>query len=245
MHSSDFLFGKSQPHLLPPDFFTLKPREEENKKEAILASFCANCGAALSPGNQACAACGAPAAGVPFAAPVLTATPAASTGGSALKIVLIIVAIVVGLGILGMGAAGFAVWRISRAIHVNGHNGQMTMQTPGGTITADSSQSFTASELGTDVYPGAQSVHGGMRMNLPTGSMVTGGFVTSDSKEQVLDYYKSKLGSGASTYDSGDSAMVTLGRGEQETIMVTISARASQEDGKTRIAIVHTKANKP
>src|ERR1017187_9602003 len=115
MHSSDFLFGKSQPHLLPPVFFTLKPREEENKKEAILASFCANCGAALSPGNQACAACGAPAAGVPFAAPVLTATPAASTGGSALKIVLIIVAIVVGLGILGMGAAGFAVWRISRA----------------------------------------------------------------------------------------------------------------------------------
>jgi hypothetical protein len=210
-----------------------------------LASFCANCGAALSPDNHACAACGAPAAGVPVATPVLTAAPAATSGGSALKIVLIIVAIVVGLGILGMGAVGFAVWRVSRAIHVNGHNGQMTMQTPGGTITADSSQSFTASELGTDVYPGALSARGGMRMNLPTGSMVTGVFVTSDSKEQVVDYYKSKLGSGASTYDSGDSAMVTLGRGEQDSIIVTISARASQEDGKTRIAIVHTKASKP
>ncbi len=80
---------------------------------------------------------------------------------------------------------------------------------------------------------------------MPTGSMVTGVFVTSDSKEQVLDYYKSKLGSGASTYDSGDSALVTLGRGQQESIMVTISARASQDDGKTRIAIVHTTANKP
>jgi hypothetical protein len=218
---------------------------KKRTKEAILASFCANCGAALSPDNHACAACGAPAAGVPFAAPVQPAAPAVTSGGSALKIVLIIVAIVVGLGILGMGAVGFAVWRVSRAIHVNGHNGQMTVQTPGGTITADSSQSFTASELGTDVYPGALSARGGMRMNLPTGSMVTGVFVTSDSKEQVLDYYKSKLGSGASTYDSGDSALVTLGRGQTETIMVTISARASEEDGKTRIAIVHTKANKP
>jgi hypothetical protein len=210
-----------------------------------LASFCANCGAALSPGNQACAACGAPAAGVPFAAPVQPAAPAATSGGSALKIVLIIVAIVVVLGILGMGAVGFAVWRVSQAVHINGHNGQMTVQTPDGTITADSSQSFTASELGTDVYPGAHSARGGMRMNLPTGSMVTGVFVTSDSKEQVLDFYKSKLGSGASTYDSGDSALVTLGRGQQETIMVTISARASENDGKTRISIVHTKASKP
>jgi hypothetical protein len=26
-----FFIGKSQWHLLPPDFFTLKPREEENK----------------------------------------------------------------------------------------------------------------------------------------------------------------------------------------------------------------------
>ena len=210
-----------------------------------MASFCAHCGAALSPDNQACAACGAPAAGVPVAAPVQPAAPAATSSSSAVKIVLIIVAIVVGLGILGMGAVGFAVWRVSRAVHINGHNGQMTVQTPGGTITADSSVSFTASELGTDVYPGARSARGGMRMNLPTGSMVTGVFVTSDSKEQVLDYYKSKLGSGASTYDSGDSALVTLNRGQTETIMVTISARASQEDGKTRIAIVHTTASKP
>jgi hypothetical protein len=210
-----------------------------------LASFCANCGAALSPDNRACAACGAPVAGVPVAAPVQYAAPAAASGASALKIVLIIIAIVVGLGILGIGALSFTVWRVSRAVHINGNNGQMTVQTPGGTITADSSENFTASELGTDVYPGARSVRGGMRMNLPTGSMVTGIFVTTDSKEQVLDYYKSKLGSGASTYDSGDSALVTLNQGQQETIMVTISARASQEDGKTRISIVHTKANKP
>ena len=210
-----------------------------------MASFCANCGTALSPDSHACAACGAPAAGVPVAAPVQYAAPAAASGGSALKIVLIIIAIVVGLGILGVGALSFTVWRYTRAFHVNDHNGQMTVQTPGGTITADSSQSFTASELGTDVYPGALSVRGGMRMNLPTGSMVTGVFVTTDSKEQVLDFYKSKLGSGASTYDSGDSALITLGRGQQESIMVTISARASQNDGKTRIAIVHTINNKP
>jgi len=218
---------------------------KKRQKETIMASFCANCGAALSPGNHACAACGAPAPGVPVAAPVQYAAPAATSSSSAVKIVLIIVAIIVGLGILGMGVGVFAVWRVSRAVHINGHNGQMTLQTPGGTIKADSSENFTASELGTDIYPGARSARGGMRMNLPTGSMVTGVFVTSDSKEQVVDYYKSKLGSGASTYDSGDSAMVTLNQGEQESIIVTISVRASQEDGKTRISIVHTKASKP
>ena len=82
---------------------------------------------------------------------------------------------------------------------------------------------------------------GGMRMNLPTGSVVSGVFVTSDSKDQVLAFYKSKLGSEASVFDAANSAMISLRKGSHENIMVSISSQQSQNEGKTKISIVHTK----
>jgi hypothetical protein len=127
---------------------------------------------------------------------------------------------------------------------VDGANGQVTVNTPGGSITTNEAQTFTASELGTDIYPGAQSGHGSMKMDLPTGSMVTGIFVTSDSKDQVVAFYKSKFGSGASVYDTANSALLTLNKGQQEAVMVTVTADSSQDGGKTRVSIVHTKSSK-
>jgi hypothetical protein len=155
------------------------------------------------------------------------------------------VAAVVGLCILGSAIFAFTVWRLARSIRVEGPNGQVTVQTPGGSITANDSQTYTASELGTDVYPGAQSSRGGMKMDLPNGSMVTGIFVTSDSKERVVEFYKGKLGSGASVYNTANGALLTLNKGNQESVMVTVSANSSQDGGKTRISIVHTKNSKP
>ena len=220
-----------------------------------MASFCTKCGAALSPDTQFCTACGAPvstaaampmmpATGVPVGYPQAgTAQP--NSGGSAIKIILIVVGVVFGLGILGSAIFAFTVWRVAHAIHVEGPNGQVTVNTPGGRITADQSKSYSASELGTDIYPGAQGAHGGMKMDLPTGSMVTGIFITSDSKDQVIDFYKSRFGSGASVYDTATGALLTLNKGNEESVMVTISANSSQDGGKTRISIVHTKGNKP
>ena len=182
----------------------------------------------------------APVAAAPAGYAPAGAYPAKS-GSSAIKIILIVVAILVGLGILGAGAVGFMVWRVAHAIHMNSKDGQITMNTPSGSVTASSENNFTADELGADIYPGAQSVHGGMRMNLPTASIVSGVFVTSDSKDKVLAFYKSKLGDGASVFDSDTSAMITLKKSGHENIMVTISARPSENNGKTKISIVHTK----
>lgn len=213
-----------------------------------MASFCTKCGAVIPDGSQFCTACGtpisaAPAAPVPAVYPQSVAVPP-NSGGSALRIILIIVAVFVGLGLLGAAIFGFTVWRVAHSIHVDGSNGQVTLNTPGGKITANQSITYSASELGTDVYPGAQGGHGSMKMDLPSGSMVTGVFVSSDSKDQVLSFYKEKLGSGASVYDSANTAMVTLNKGQEESVMVTIAANSSQDDGKTRISIVHTKSRK-
>lgn len=217
-----------------------------------MASFCTKCGAALSSDTQFCTSCGAPVAASasgPMPAQVVAYPPPAAaplgSGGSAVKIILIVVAVVIGLGMLGSAIFAFTVWRVARSIRVEGPSGQVSINTPGGTTSVNEAQTYSASELGTDIYPGAQGTRGSMKMDLPTGSMVTGVFITSDSKEQVVEYYRSKFGSGASVYDSTNSALLTLNKGSQESVMVTVAANSSQDSGKTRISIVHTKGNKP
>jgi hypothetical protein len=169
------------------------------------------------------------------------AVPQAKGGSSALKIILIVIAILVGIGILGAGAVGFMVWRVAHAIHVANHGGELVLNTPNGSVSAGNGSNLTAEDLGTDIYPGAQNTKGGMRMSLPTGSIVSAVFLTSDSKDQVLNFYKSKLGSAASVFDNTNSAMISLKKGSQESIMVTISVRPGEDGGKTKISIVHTK----
>jgi hypothetical protein len=164
----------------------------------------------------------------------------AKSGSSAVKIILIIVAVIVVLGILALGAISYVGYRVARAVHVSGPNGQVSINTPGGTITANPSQTYTAGELGTDIYPGAQGTEGGMKMNLPTGSMVMGSFLTSDSKQQVIDFYKGKFGGSAVVLDTGDGAIITLPVSKQESVMVVITANESRDHGKTRISITHT-----
>jgi hypothetical protein len=179
---------------------------------------------------------------VPVAQPV-AAVPA-KQGGSALKIILIIIAVFVGLGLIGAGAFGYFVWRVAHAVKMASSGGQLTIPTPGGTITANTHETFTSADLGTDIYPGATAGKGSLRMSLPTGSMVTAVYVTSDSKDQVVAYYKSKLGDAATVMDSADGAIITLNKGQQESIMVTVTANSSQYGGKTQIAIVHTTSTK-
>lgn len=234
-----------------------------------MAVYCAKCGSEVPSDKQVCPSCGtavvAPASapafapvaaptpattytpvamGAPVGAPMQVAPPPAKSGGGALKIILIVLAIFVGLGILGAGAFGFVVWRVAHAIHASASGNQASITLPGGTITANSDEKYTSSDLGTDIYPGAHSGKGSMRMTLPTGSVITAVYVTPDSKEQVVEYYKGKLGAEASVFDSGNSAVLQVQRGKQESIMVTVSTNQSQDDGKTRIAIMHTKTNK-
>jgi hypothetical protein len=175
---------------------------------------------------------------------VAPAAPPAKQGSSAVKIILIIVAVFVGLGILGASAVTFVVWRAAHAIRAAANGEQMSVNLPGGTYSANSSQTFTSSDLGTEVYPGAAQAKGSMRMSLPTGTMVTAGYETSDSHDQVVAFYKSKFGTtNVTSFDSGDASVITCAKSQQESVVVTIS-NPSQDDGKTHIQIVHTTAVK-
>jgi hypothetical protein len=67
---------------------------------------------------------------------------------------------------------------------------------------------------------------------------VTAAYITSDSMDKVVDFYKGKLGSGASVYQSDKSAVLTLASDDKKTsVMITVSA---ENNGQTKVAIMHS-----
>src|SRR5438132_4820500 len=114
-------------------------------------AFCNACGATVEPGAKFCPKCGA---AVPAAAVV--STPATPAQSNAVKVILIVVAIVVGLFILGIGTATFIGWRIARHTRVEQDRGKVRVETPFGTDDSDEA----ARNLGIDVYPGARALKG-------------------------------------------------------------------------------------
>jgi len=158
-----------------------------------------------------------------------------------LKIVLIVVGIIIFVFLLIGAVVGYGIWRVAHAVHEAAHGDKITIPgANGGSFSVNTSKTYSASELGVDIYPGATSSRGGIKMDLPTGSMTTGIFVTSDSKDQVISFYKAKLGADSSAMESDDGAVLTLKKSDKEQVMVTVTNKANENDGKTRIAIVHT-----
>jgi hypothetical protein len=202
-----------------------------------MANVCAGCGAALTPDMQSCSSCGA----AVVAQPIIVAP--AKSGSGALKIILIVVGIIVALGILGIGIIGFIGYRIAKNVHVD-PNGRVTMNTPMGIITTTPVENISAAELGVEIYPGALSTHGSVRMELPNGSGVTGVFHTSDSPSQVLAFYKDKLGSAATVRSILGNTNVHLKINPRESVDVKIHSYSNLDIGKTRIYITHTKLTK-
>lgn len=227
------------------------------KKENIVAELPENPGTDGSPESQAGASTPPPFQPVTTTyQPVSTssqgtvmppqpaAAPAKSGGSSALKIILIILGILFFFVLLVVAALMYGCYKVKKAFHTDSKTGETTITVPGGSFSASSSNKFTAGELGIDIYPGAEPAKSGsLRMNLPTGSMISALYLTSDSKDKVVEFYKSKLGSDATSMDFGENAIMTLKKGEHEQVSVTISQEANQHDGKTQIHIQHTTDN--
>ena len=179
------------------------------------------------------------------AAPQPVALPPKSGGNSALKIILIIVGIFAFLVVMVVAVVGYGVYKVRKAMHVNSTTGAMSVNTPGFAMNADSGMKFSADELGTDIYPGAEpSKSGNLRMNIAGSSIVSATFLTSDSKDKVVDFYKSKLGSDATLMDFGGSAMLSEKKSDQDQVQVTIALQSNQSEGRTQIHIQHTMVTK-
>jgi hypothetical protein len=147
--------------------------------------------------------------------------PPPKKGPSALKIVLIIVAIFVGLGIIGVGIACYGVYKIAKS-------GNLTTST----------QPVTASDLGVALYPGAeQKVN--VRMTVLGKNVLTATFLSSDAKDQVVAFYQNALGPQAQVQTILNETQFTLNTGAGGLVTVKISPATSVQGGKTQIVIAH------
>lgn len=174
--------------------------------------------------------------------PQLMKVPAGSRGGAG-KVIVIILGVLFVLA-LAVVIGIWAVWHhYTKDMHISQNkNGEATITTPGGTFSSSNDKTYTADELGIDLYPGATSAKGSFSMNTGKGSMITATFVTNDSEEAVATYYKNKSGLGEkTTMETDNGSIITFNKSQHDVVMVTVKGHDASHDNKTVIVIVHTK----
>jgi hypothetical protein len=161
---------------------------------------------------------------------------------SALKAVLIFFAVLIGLGAIGGGILSYVFSHIAQSVNTGSSDqaAAAAKNTPAPTMTADSSDKFTESDLGIAIYPGAEPGEGGMRMDMGGKTLVSAIFLTQDSKEQVIAFYKDKVGPVAQMMMTTKGTEFILNNNTGDSVTVTIQQTPGTNDGKTQIAIVHT-----
>ena len=220
-----------------------------------MANFCTKCGNSLDSGARFCNRCGTvvteaappqapvsqasapPAAGAyqPAAAAGAPPPPPPQNSTSAVKIILIVVGIFVGMGILAGAAVIFGIWGISRAVKVDQSGDKVSITTPMGNMTMDNAP-VTEAELGIPIYPGAEGEQGNLRIGNAKGSMDTFIFRTSDSPQQVIDFYRGKLPEKTDYMVTEQGGVITSSPSENEGYMITVGRDDDEE--KTVISIM-------
>lgn len=160
---------------------------------------------------------------LPYAQPIhppgTFAAPPPSSNSKTVKAVLITIAVFVGLGVLAVGALGFATWYFGRSIH----------EVP--------SASFTASDLGIAIYPGAEPSLHGSRARIAGKSLLNATYYTADPVEQVVAFYKQKAGPKALPIASRRGSAFRVSTAAGDTTTVHIMRVPDEPGGTTYITI--------
>jgi zinc-ribbon domain len=193
-------------------------------------AFCNSCGTTLEAGAKFCPQCGA-------AIPMAAATPATTTsapppqGNSALKVILMLVAGVIVLGILGIGTLVFVIHRVAHNSRIRNRDGNVQVETPFGTVQSTNNPDEAVRNLGIDPYPGARVLQGN---SATIGGMhtVTAQFESDDSADKVAAFYSSKLpNASVNTKDQNHYTIVSTDKKNIVTINI------APEGSKTQINI--------
>jgi hypothetical protein len=193
-------------------------------------AFCNACGATIETGAKFCPKCGG---SVPTAA--ASTTPATAAQGNALKVILIVVAVVIGLCVLGVGTATFIGWRIARHTRVENDGGKVRVETPFGTVESSDNSEEAARNIGIDVYPGARA-RKSSAASVTMGSMhtVAADFETDDPPERVADFYKKRLPH-ANIAVSDEKQYTIISNDKKNMFTINIES----QEGKTLIHIAN------
>ncbi len=197
-------------------------------------AFCNSCGNNVESGVKFCPKCGAVQAAA-SSAPAVPASvaPAQPQGSSVLKIILIVVAAVVLLGIVAVGVVTYVGLRIARHTRVENNGGNVRVVSPFGAVESSTNPNDAIRDLGVDAYPGARVVSG---KSASFGGMhtVTAEFETNDSVDQVAQFYRAKFpNANVTSSDQSHATIVSTANGSMVTITV------DSEGSATRIHITN------
>lgn len=224
-----------------------------------MAQFCTKCGTPLGEGMRFCTGCGAthdepparaaspaavptPALAAPGPAPVaVAAAPAASSGSPIVKIILIVVAVFVLLGLVSAASCVYFIYRAKQKVTQIEKQARATFPVQTGTEGANNQpsapgqaptqQSATTIDPATLIYPGATAKEGA---SLALGGFQVQQYTTDDSVDKVLSFYKDKLGPKALVQQTGKGALVQVGG---QNGLVTITIARDEASGKTQLSI--------
>src|SRR5579864_7732086 len=207
-------------------------------------AFCNSCGATLNPGTKFCNKCGATVVpGASASALSSTATPAAAPkgGSSALKVVLIVVAVLVGFGILGVATAGIIGYHIAKSSRVSQSGDHVKVETPFGSVETSKDPDQAAKDLGVDLYPGAEVQRNGASSASFGGiRTVRAMFETHDAPDKVCSFNKSRFpGAMVTTSDQNHCTIVS----NNQKNMVTINIQGSGDNTRLQITNVTKKSS--
>ncbi|HLV86799.1 MAG TPA: zinc ribbon domain-containing protein [Candidatus Sulfotelmatobacter sp.] len=208
-------------------------------------AFCNSCGASLTPDTKFCNKCGAavaapPASATPVTAPPVSAPPAKG-GSSALKIILIVVAVLVFIAILAMVTCGMVIHRAIKHAKVSQNGDNVKIETPFGTVGNSKDPEQAAKDLGIEIYPGAQvEKNGASSVTFGSVHSITAMFESSDSVDKVCSFYKSKFPNAMAT--TSDQNHCTIVSNDQKA-MITINIDPDGSGSKFQITNVTKKTS--
>jgi len=234
-----------------------------------MAIYCEHCGTQIKTGGKFCQACGSPvpqpaqAAAPPMPPPpsfqeqaspywASSAPPPVSPPprkSNALKVVLITLGVLFILVMVSLIVIGIFVRRALDNVSVkSGPNNQaeVAVNLPGGKLNISAKGEISEEKLGVPIYPNAKlaagtgsvSVSGGDEKS--SGSFSTATLTTTDSFDQVVDFYKDKLG--------GEAKVVETNEPGKRSAVVKVMAKnvwkaiVIEDDGSGATKIVITSA---
>jgi hypothetical protein len=220
-----------------------------------MARFCTSCGSPVEESIKFCPKCGVQLGTPPAPAPAAGPAPAPASGtmggpvaapaptrkgGSGMKIILIIVAVFLVLGILGAAAGIYLVYRTRQKVSTMIETAKTESMRKGSAdihVGKGGAGSEAAEAASQDVppYPNSTATEEGGTFSLGGQGAVSGQeYETSDSVEQVLAFYKQKLGSKIVIHEAEGNAMFTLAT---DNGLTTVTITRDEQEGKTKINI--------
>jgi hypothetical protein len=150
-----------------------------------------------------------------------------------MRIILIVVAVIVGSAILALAGAGFIAWKVAHGTRIQQRGDKVRVESPFGTVEANNNPEEAARRLGVDIYPGARTVSSGAgTVNVGGMKTVAAEFESEDPPQKVAWFYRDRFPHATVSESQADHYAIvsTTSRG-----LTTVTVEP--QDGKTHIHI--------